>query len=1056
MIAPAPSDPQAIPPAPPELAPSSRVELPPQSANPLERLRQRQAQLRQILAGATDRQQLLAIATGHLRTSLNGSRALIYQFETAEQGKVLAESIERGWPPSGQTHLPAIFLGYERREDYMCQGTITVADRAAPTVTPDQRQLLEKYQVRSSLATPLYGGGAEATAEQSWGLLVIQQCDRARVWSTTEQLELEQMALLLALALGQQARQLEAQAQQRRDRATAKLSERIRQGLDIKTIFQTATQELRQLLRADRVLLYRFNADWSGKYVAESVGGGWVSLMQTPPDAALRQANSRACSLQAMAGPAPTPVESPDPAPAVVSDPPVPHSPAPDTHLQQTQGGSFRPGDRTRIVADVRAANFPACYGALLEQIQARAYLIVGIYQGEQLWGLLAVYQCSGSRNWSALDVQLTERIAEQLGLALLQALLQRQRRQQGERLTQALERERASALISHHLQESPDLESLFGRVTSEVRQLLAVDRVAIYRFSPDWTGRFVAESVGGDWRSLLRDQNRDQQILQGAKVNIDTEGCTIQALQPQTLTPQDTWLRDTQGGGYVRGEAIRVCEDIEQAGFPDCYLELLKQFQARAYVTVPLFLRDQLWGLMPCYQCAAPRAWQPEEIQLLIHLGSQVSIALRRIVEIAQLREQSQDFAVVAEQEKQTRETLQQQALALHAEIAQLREQSQDFAVMAEQEKQTRETLQQQALALHAEIVQLREQSQDFAVVAEQEKQTRETLQQQALALHAAVRPVLDGNLGVRAPVTADELGPIADLYNQTLQRLARVVGQVQQATEARVAKHEEHDAQLRQLAQRAQQQSQAMGDALAQVQGIATAAQAVGTDAGAIAQLVQQLTPTLATGDAIINRTRASLTTLGEAVAAASQQLQASVEVAQLLNRGVSQMRERATQAQVLSLNAAIEAARAGEAGKGFTVVAQELRALAQQSAATSGEMADQLAALRQQTQAVLQAMAGAIAPVSTGSQQVAATQENLRAIATTTAALGDHLNTMNQATASQLAQTQALTQSLQAATERANHNATESLQLSQQVQATTALAEQLQAVVKPFTVN
>ena len=54
---------------------------------------------------------------------------------------------------------------------------------------------------------------------------------------------------------------------------------KIRDSLDIQTIFRTTTEEVRHLLNVDRVVVYRFEEDWSGEFVAESVAKGWVSLL---------------------------------------------------------------------------------------------------------------------------------------------------------------------------------------------------------------------------------------------------------------------------------------------------------------------------------------------------------------------------------------------------------------------------------------------------------------------------------------------------------------------------------------------------------------------------------------------------------------------------------------------------------------------------------------------------------------------------------------------------------------------------------------------------------
>ncbi|MBD0302465.1 MAG: PAS domain S-box protein, partial [Tolypothrix sp. T3-bin4] len=65
-----------------------------------------------------------------------------------------------------------------------------------------------------------------------------------------------------------------------RERTIAHVIQRMRQTLDIETIFAATTQELRQVLNCDRVVVYRFNHNWSGEFVAESVSNNWISLME--------------------------------------------------------------------------------------------------------------------------------------------------------------------------------------------------------------------------------------------------------------------------------------------------------------------------------------------------------------------------------------------------------------------------------------------------------------------------------------------------------------------------------------------------------------------------------------------------------------------------------------------------------------------------------------------------------------------------------------------------------------------------------------------------------
>ncbi|MGI2909509.1 GAF domain-containing protein [Tolypothrix sp. VBCCA 56010] len=64
------------------------------------------------------------------------------------------------------------------------------------------------------------------------------------------------------------------------DRAVAKIIDKIRQSPDIEAIFTTSTKEVRSLLNTDRVAVYRFNPDWSGEFISESVTVGWSNLVE--------------------------------------------------------------------------------------------------------------------------------------------------------------------------------------------------------------------------------------------------------------------------------------------------------------------------------------------------------------------------------------------------------------------------------------------------------------------------------------------------------------------------------------------------------------------------------------------------------------------------------------------------------------------------------------------------------------------------------------------------------------------------------------------------------
>ncbi|XHX79907.1 MAG: GAF domain-containing protein [Stenomitos frigidus ULC029] len=214
----------------------------------------------------------------------------------------------------------------------------------------------------------------------------------------------------------------ELQRMAERERVTTHVILRIRQSLNLDDIFRTTTVELRQVIGCDRALIYRFNPDWSGKVVAESVAVDWNAIVPfriDDPEVAKIAIEQPNCVVKRFNG-SETLIQ--------------------DTHLQETEGGTFRRQTRYCSVPDVYAADFDPCYLELLEALQARAYVIVPIFCGSQLWGLLAAYQNTAPRQWQDAEIRVVSQISSQLGVAVQQAELFAQTQQQSVALRQAKE----------------------------------------------------------------------------------------------------------------------------------------------------------------------------------------------------------------------------------------------------------------------------------------------------------------------------------------------------------------------------------------------------------------------------------------------------------------------------------------------------------------------------------------------------------------------------------------------------------------------------------------
>jgi PAS domain S-box-containing protein len=232
------------------------------------------------------------------------------------------------------------------------------------------------------------------------------------------------------------------------------ITQKIRQSLDLSEILTTATQEARQVLNADRVAVYRFNPDWSGDFIAESVENGWTKLVESDLKLVWK-----------------------------------------DTYLQEHQGGRFRNHEVFKI-NDIYKSNLEFCHVELLEQVQAKAYVAVPIFMGTNLWGLLAVYQNLAPRDWQDSEIELLQQMAQQLAIAIHQSYLYNQLQ------VELRERQQAEAKIR-------DGEQRWRSLLENVRLLVVVldPQETIDYVNPfllEITGYTSAELLGKNWFGMM------------------------------------------------------------------------------------------------------------------------------------------------------------------------------------------------------------------------------------------------------------------------------------------------------------------------------------------------------------------------------------------------------------------------------------------------------------------------------------------------------------------------------------------------------------------------
>jgi len=200
------------------------------------------------------------------------------------------------------------------------------------------------------------------------------------------------------------------------------------------------------------------------------------------------------------------------------------------------------------------------------------------------------------------------------------------------------------------------------------------------------------------------------------------------------------------------------------------------------------------------------------------------------------------------------------------------------------------------------------------------------------------------------------------------------------------------------RQLSEGARAQAARMEDATHETRAMATALDGLATTFDAVARRSSEYAAAAAAGSQEVARTAAGLEAIRGASAATQQTLRSALQSSERIGSIVESIQEIGAATHVLSLNASIEASRAGEAGRGFSVVAAEVRALAERASGSAREIRDIVQGLEAQLRAVQVAATESVAAAEGGVQagrEVTQTFQGIEASAHDTSASMARMN-------------------------------------------------------------
>jgi methyl-accepting chemotaxis protein len=228
-------------------------------------------------------------------------------------------------------------------------------------------------------------------------------------------------------------------------------------------------------------------------------------------------------------------------------------------------------------------------------------------------------------------------------------------------------------------------------------------------------------------------------------------------------------------------------------------------------------------------------------------------------------------------------------------------------------------------------------------------------------------LRPI---QLGSAMPTEIERLGRAMDDMGSRLRGVVRsVVGEASQIgnsasdfsamSEELAASSGQISTAMVKIAASAEQQVSGMDKADALLNSLREIAEANAAAAAKVADLGDRIQELAARHRSDVAAAGQSLLDVREVVRTSAEQVQELARSSEPITAFIDLIKQISSQTNLLALNAAIEAARAGEHGRGFAVVAEEVRRLADSSAAAAEDVANTVRFIRQQTQQVVGTM-------------------------------------------------------------------------------------------------
>jgi len=324
---------------------------------------------------------------------------------------------------------------------------------------------------------------------------------------------------------------------------------------------------------------------------------------------------------------------------------------------------------------------------------------------------------------------------------------------------------------------------------------------------------------------------------------------------------------------------------------------------------------------------------------------------------------------------------------------------------------------------------------------------------QEAILRLLNEMGDLADGDLTIRAQVTEDITGAIADSMNYTIEELRTLVQGVNNAAQQVTQKTAHAQSISAELLGAAERQSKEIEETTAQVLQVSRSISEVSSTAEEGARVAQRSLAAADKGRLAVQNSISGMNDIREQIQETSKRIKRLGESSQEIGEIVELISDITEQTNVLALNAAIQAASAGEAGRGFSVVAEEVQRLAERSGEATKQIGAIVKTIQADTQDAVAAMEKSTMGVVEGAKLSDAAGQALTEIDYVTKNLAQLIQTISQATQTQAAATNKVAQNMQDILDITRQTTRGTQQAAGSIRDLASVAQELKSSVSGF---